>query len=194
MKVSEAFPSKYLKAEDLDGEETVIIDKVVKEEIGEARDLRNVLCFKDGRKMVCNLTNAKRIVLLHGDEMDDWPGKKIVLTTEWVTFKGETVPGLRVKPPGVTTKRKHATKDHGTFQSSTTAPATEGLDDEIPFDPPAAKPDGMSFEEVAEAAASRGYEQLNSLYKAPTTTLEQKRWLSLNKLRLEQLYPRPTTD
>ncbi len=190
MKVSEAFPSKYLKAEDLDGEEAVIIDKIVKEEIGEAKDLRNVLCFKDGRKMVCNLTNAKRIALLHGDEMDDWPGKQIIITTEWVSFKGETVPGLRIKPPGLTTKRKHVVEDRGTHKISTTAPAEEGLNDEVPFDPPAA-PANNSFEDMVRAKASEGgYKAVNALYMEPTTTNEQKRWITLNKLNLEELYPR----
>jgi hypothetical protein len=191
MKISEAFPSKYLKADDLDGEDvTATITKITREEVGEEKQLCLILYFKEDLKpMVCNKTNAKRIELYHGNETDDWMNKKIVLQTEWVTFKGDSIEALRVKPPGKTTKRKHVIEDRGNYTLSTTEPAEEGLNDEIPFDPPAAKPNGMSFEQMAKNAASHGYEQLNALYKAPSTTLEQKRWLALHKLELEQLYP-----
>ena len=36
---------------------------------------------------------------MYGDETDNWDGKKIVLTSEFVEFQGKSVKGLRVKPP-----------------------------------------------------------------------------------------------
>jgi ERF superfamily len=71
---------------------------------------------------------------------------------------------------------------------------------EVPPSAAPAAPDGggattgavgtLPFQEAAELAAKMGgYEQLNNLYRANTTTTEQKRWLTLNKLNLEKLYP-----
>jgi hypothetical protein len=97
MKLAEVFPSNFLKSEDLqDRDVTVVIaGAVMDEKIGKL-----VLSFQGKKKqMVCNKTNANRIAYLYGDETDEWTGKEIVLTSEFVEFQGKTVKGLRVKPP-----------------------------------------------------------------------------------------------
>lgn len=192
MKFSDAFPSRYLKVGDLDGEDmTAVISKVGWEMLGE--DRRLILSFKgDVKPMVCNKTNAKRIALMFGDEeMDNWAGKQITLTAEWTSNpKGEQVQGLRVKPPDKTTKRKIVTQDRGKYQVQSTAPAEEGLDDEIPFEKPAAKPPGI--EDMAREAARAGHEVLASIYRHATT--EGKRKINEMQAELEALYPKPMTD
>ena len=68
--------------------------------------------------MICNKTNANRIKFLYGEETDDWTGKEIVLTSEFVEYQGKTVKGLRVKPPAkpkATPPSSEATDDGASF-------------------------------------------------------------------------------
>jgi hypothetical protein len=136
MKLSEAFPSNFLKSEDLqDRDVTVVIASAELEQVGNERKL--VLSFQGKQKrMICNKTNSQRIKFLYGDETDDWTGREIILTSEFVEFQGRTVKGLRVKPPV-----KRNGKDPG-YQISSgpsatpvrqQAPADPDLDDPIPF-------------------------------------------------------------
>lgn len=99
MKLNEAFPSTYLKSDDLQGKDaSVVIATAEMETVGDERKL--VLTFQGKKKsMICNKTNASRIAFLYGDETDDWVGKEIILTSEFVEFQGKTVKGLRVRPP-----------------------------------------------------------------------------------------------
>ena len=97
--VSEAFPSNYLKAADLNNRTVkVTIDKVIFEEIGQNRDKKPVVLFEKVKKgMVLNKTNAKRIGKMYGEQMDNWSGKEIELYSELVPFQGEDVPSIRVR-------------------------------------------------------------------------------------------------
>jgi len=137
MKLNEVFPSKYVKADDLQGKEVpVVISGVSMEQLGDDRKL--VLQFQGRSKgMVTNKTNAGRIAYLYGDDTDDWIGKEIILAAEFVEFQGKTVKGLRVKPPKNGSSEK---ADHGKFdvmERRKTAPvqnvAQDASDDEIPF-------------------------------------------------------------
>lgn len=116
MKLSDAFPSNYLKSDDLNGRDvTVVIGAAVIEMIGSERKL--VLSFQGKTKsMICNKTNAGRIAYLYGEETDGWLGKEIVLTSEFVEFQGKTVKGLRVRPPqkrdNITTGRREVANPH----------------------------------------------------------------------------------
>lgn len=93
------FPSKYVAASDLHGQDAPVqIVKIVQEEVGETKDVRPVLFFAGCQKgMVLNATNAKRIVRMYGEETDLWLGKTIVLYESETEFKGETVPCIRVR-------------------------------------------------------------------------------------------------
>lgn len=99
MKLSEAFPSNYLKSDDLqDRDVLVVIATAGVEKVG--NDNKLILTFQGKKKsMICNKTNASRIAFMYGDETDEWTGKEIVLTSEFVEYAGKTVKGLRVKPP-----------------------------------------------------------------------------------------------
>jgi hypothetical protein len=103
MKVSEAFPSKYLKAADLNGRQVeVTIREVCFEEVGTTDDSqqRLVLYFKGKDKgLVLNKTNAIAIANALGDETEDWSGNTIVLAPEPVNFKGKIVDGIRARVP-----------------------------------------------------------------------------------------------
>lgn len=92
------FPSKYVAAADLLGQQVAVqIVKVVTEEVGQTKDVRPVLYFSGYQKgMVLNVTNAKRIVRMYGEDSEGWIGKTITLYESETEFAGETVPCIRV--------------------------------------------------------------------------------------------------
>jgi hypothetical protein len=111
MKVSEAFPSKYFKASDLNGEQpTLNIDTVVREEVGKENELKLVVYFQGRQKgLVMNKTNSHALANRFGDETDHWIGKSVQLYSEPVFFQGRTTDGLRVRPvasPAPSTKQE----------------------------------------------------------------------------------------
>lgn len=102
MKLSEAFPSKFLKASDLQGRDVpVTISKVEIEEFdrrGGGKENKLVLSFSGKAKsLVCNKTNAGAIAKVLGtDDTDHWIGRSITLVTREVDFEGETSLAIRV--------------------------------------------------------------------------------------------------
>ena len=84
-----AFPKDYLASHDLDGKDVPLtIDhaeqSMIRGENGEEKKL--VLFFTETRKdtgkpakIVLNITNARTIAAMHGNEMDEWKGKRIAL-------------------------------------------------------------------------------------------------------------------
>ena len=100
MNINEAFPSKYLKAADLQGHTVnVTISNVVKEDIGKGEE-KLILYFQGKQKgMVLNKTNANNIATLYGPETEEWIGQPIVIFEAMVDFQGKTVPALRIRAP-----------------------------------------------------------------------------------------------
>ena len=100
MKISEMFPSKYLKSEDL-GNRTArcIIETIEMCDVGEG-EIKPVFYFQGKDKgMVLNITNANALAAIYGDETEGWRDRELVIFVERVNFKGKMVPGLRVRPP-----------------------------------------------------------------------------------------------
>ena len=100
MNISEAYPTKYLKASDLDGRNvTVTIKSAELEEIGFDKERKLVLSFAGTDKsMVLNKTNANTIARMFGEETDDWAGKRITLCARDVEYQGTMMSALRVLP------------------------------------------------------------------------------------------------
>jgi len=100
MKLSEAYPSSFLKADDLQGRDVIAtISSVELETIGQGADkeMKLVIGFKGKeKKLVCNKTNAGTIGQLYGDETDDWIGKQVILTARDVEYQGKTTLAIRV--------------------------------------------------------------------------------------------------
>ncbi len=86
---SDAFPSNYVKAADLNNRTVkVTIDKVEFEEIGQNKDKKPVMYFEKVQKgIVLNKTNATEIAAKHGETMEDWTGKEIELFSIMVTLQ-----------------------------------------------------------------------------------------------------------
>jgi hypothetical protein len=102
MKMSEEFPSKFLKAGDLQGREVrVIMQNVEREQIGQnADDTKPILYFKGKeRGLVLNKTNANTISDAYGDDTDDWLDQPLILFPAMVAFQGKTQPAIRCRVP-----------------------------------------------------------------------------------------------
>jgi hypothetical protein len=102
MKTSDAFPSRYLSHDDLDGDVTVTIRSVALQDMQRPgtseRVEKPVIEFDELDKgLVCNKTNWLAIARQHGDESDDWTGKDIVLGVERVRFGNDHVEAIRVR-------------------------------------------------------------------------------------------------
>lgn len=135
MKISQAFPSDYVKAADLNGKNVnVIIAGVEFVELGGDRKL--VLKFQNAQKgMIMNKTNAKNISVLYGDDTDDWIGREVVLFSAWVDFQGKTVEAIRVRGPQ---KGPQVSRVHEPLPSQMPPPQPASskhpaFDDEAPF-------------------------------------------------------------
>lgn len=102
MKMSDLFPSKWLKAEDLEEGATLAltIKDVVMEELGQGakKETKPVVYFRDSDKgLVLNKTNGSIIAKMYGDNTDEWIGKTITLFTMEVDSFGDIVRAVRVK-------------------------------------------------------------------------------------------------
>lgn len=130
MRISDAFPSEFLKAADLQGRTvTLFISHVEMAEIG--RDERPVLYFKGKDKgLVLNKTNATNIATVYGDDTDDWAGGEVTLYEAMVDYQGKTVPAIRVRVPP--RKPANAAPRQERQPERVSAPP---MDDDIPFEP-----------------------------------------------------------
>jgi len=120
MDIDGAFPSKWLAAGDLRGQEVhVKMADVRSETVGTAGEFKPVLYFIGKAKgLVLNKTNAKKISHFYGHETDHWHGQPLILYPSETDFAGDTVPCIRVKipsdvaPPG---QAAQAPVDSGSF-------------------------------------------------------------------------------
>lgn len=106
MRMSDAFPSNYLKCADLKGKPVrFTIDSVIMEKLGE--DQKPVLRFVgQDRGLALNKTNALRLVEATGsDDSDDWAGWSVVLYPTKVDYQGQRVDAIRIDDRPGATKR-----------------------------------------------------------------------------------------
>lgn len=99
MKISEEFPSQYLKAADLGGRELrVTMGRVDRETIG--TDKKLVLYFKGKEKgLVLNKTNGNTIGDGYGDDTDDWFDQPLILFSVKTDYQGKVVDAIRCRIP-----------------------------------------------------------------------------------------------
>jgi len=137
MKIGEAFPSSFLKVDDLQGRDvTVTIASVELETIGKDDKEQKLVLGLLGKtkKLVCNKTNAKTIAGLHGEETDEWVGKQIILSPREVEFQGKMVMAIRVslKRPGAAPVQASSSKK-APVQQQEVPPADAADAEDVPF-------------------------------------------------------------
>jgi hypothetical protein len=129
--LSDAFPSKYLKATDLEDGPAVATIKLADLETIKGYDGKEqakvvVYFAKQFKPLILNRTNFESIAdIADSGDTDDWGGTKIELFTVPVTFNGKTADGIRVRKPGAAHKPKKA--------AAPVAESKPDYDDEIPF-------------------------------------------------------------
>lgn len=131
MKMNDIYPSKYLKADDLQGREIrVTMSNVEMEKIGD--DNKPVLYFKGKDKgVVLNKTNASTISSAYGDDTEDWYDQPIILFSVMVDFQGKVAPAIRCRVP-TARDNKPAKSDPISSGPIKQQPAAD-MNDDIPF-------------------------------------------------------------
>lgn len=128
MNINTAFPSNYLKADDLGKSRPVVtISDVRVEKVGE--DEKPIVYFEGKEKgLVLNKTNAATIAeLADSSETDDWSGVRVRLYATKVDFQGRRVLAIRIEeaPAAPRSVRQPEPEPEPDF--------VEVGDDEIPF-------------------------------------------------------------
>ena len=130
MKAGAMVPSKYLKSDDIEGDEVVTISKIGQVNVGKdgAEDMKWAIRFNEkDRPFVLNKTNITRIVkALKTDETEEWLGKKITLYVDHeVQFAGDVVSAIRVRATAPGPDPRKVPGKPGT--------ALSDMDDDVPF-------------------------------------------------------------
>jgi hypothetical protein len=126
VKISEAFPSQYLKAADLDSDTTYTIDRVEMETLGQGKNKEDkpVAYFRETDKsLALNKTNSNVISGLYGDDTDNWVGKRVTLYSTEVEFQGNMTLAIRIrmKKPAATAQTSAGTASTPVPQGRTIA-------------------------------------------------------------------------
>jgi hypothetical protein len=125
-KISEVFPSKYLKASDLQGNEhKVIIAGVVTERFSD--DTKPVVSFRGWTK-TCPINKVVSLFLADalGDDTEAWVGKAVIILPTTQPFQGKTFPVVRFRMP--------AARDAKMPVSTSMPPPAADDGEEPPFD------------------------------------------------------------
>jgi hypothetical protein len=131
MRISDAFPSPYIKAEDLRGKDVnVDIVRVTLEE-GQSSSgpwRRPIVYFLQASKgLMLNVTNARTIAQVTGSsEMNEWIGHRVTLYPTETQYEGRMVPCIRVRAI------RHAVETTATSQSTTVVNSTNGTAGALP--------------------------------------------------------------
>ncbi len=127
MKIMNAFPSKYLRAADLEDQDKLVTIKHIQIEEIAGNEHKPVLYFVEETKgMVLNKVNSKIIAKAYGEETDSWPGKKVVMYMAMVDLRGDMVEAIRLRTPKANYTKANTVAAHHNE-------ANPPPDEEVPF-------------------------------------------------------------
>ena len=98
--LSELYPSKWLKAVDLNGADMCVgIHGLGKKEVGQDQEERVVIEWidKDVKPMILNKENATTIGKLYGEDTSKWRAREVLLYETTVSAFGKTHNVIRVR-------------------------------------------------------------------------------------------------
>jgi hypothetical protein len=131
MRKDDVFPSKYLKAADLNGDPVTLTIasatlETLKNPKGEEQQ-KIVLGFRKAKKTLpLNLTNFESVIDATGeDDTENWPGHKVELYPSEVQMGGKMVDCIRIRAAAQGVLKPKA--------KAAAAPVSDEMDDEIPF-------------------------------------------------------------
>lgn len=106
MKISTAFPSKYLRMDDLEGDVTYTIKTVSMEDVGQGDDKQHkpvIYFIETNKRLTLNPTNAGSIAEQYGDDTEAWGGRRITLFPDpEVTYMGKRTGAIRIRRQATT--------------------------------------------------------------------------------------------
>jgi hypothetical protein len=114
MNYKQAFPSTFLKADDLAETGSVVytIRDAQVEDVGQDENKERKLCLyfeETDQKMVLNRTNADACALMFGEYTEQWVGQKVqVYVDHNVRFGNKVMSGLRITDPYATVPQPRA--------------------------------------------------------------------------------------
>ncbi len=138
MKVSEMFPSKYVRAVDLPAGRDVLttIDSIDMVQIEGEDDLKPCVYFRGAKKgLVLNKTNALVLAQAYGDDSTAWLYKPVALFATTTQFGGKLVPCVRLRVPPPPAPPVPAPPPAAPLMQAAPAAA---FDADVPFDASAA--------------------------------------------------------
>jgi hypothetical protein len=100
--LSESFPTRFLKAADLQNREVkAVIENVKLEQMNDGKeDYKPVLTFVGKKKgLTLNKTNGEKLAASFGDETAEWAGKEVILYPDKTQYNGQLVDCIRVRVP-----------------------------------------------------------------------------------------------
>ena len=130
MNISDLYPSKYIKADDLKGQRVKLaIMSVTVEDVADGEQ-KPVMRFVGKQKgMVLNKTNALSLAVAFGDDVLTWTGREVELLAMPTHFNGKQVMGLVTLPLGLSTPAAAPVQD---FDRSARGDAPSGPHDFVP--------------------------------------------------------------
>jgi len=102
MKMSDMFPSKYLRAADIPAgrEVPLTIASLDMTAIEGEDELKPCLYFRGAKKgLILNKTNGTILAEGFGDDTDRWPGRVVAVYATTTQFGGKMVPCVRLRIP-----------------------------------------------------------------------------------------------
>lgn len=104
MRRDDVFPSKYLKAADLNGKPIVVTIEHAPLETLKSPDGKEskkiVLYFRGAKKALpLNITNWDAVAEICGDDSDEWLGKAVELYPARTQMGGKTIDCIRIRAP-----------------------------------------------------------------------------------------------
>jgi len=102
-KVNEMFPSKYLSAADLGGQDLIVTIKdvmseyITDQEADEEVEKFIVLFEENPKGLMLNKTNTGTIAALYGNDTDNWIGERVTLFPTQVQYMKKMVDAIRVR-------------------------------------------------------------------------------------------------
>jgi hypothetical protein len=138
MKRDEVFPSKYLKAADLDGKPAIVTIKTADLEVLKSTDGKEEakIVLRFGGKKKClplNRINWDTVADILGDDTEDWPGGKIELYPTTTEMAGKTVDCVRIRKPSGELLLPAKNKAAPPSDEDPPLPSDDDIRDEIPF-------------------------------------------------------------
>ncbi len=97
--IDQLFPSKWLKSSDLGSSvRTATISRIDFELVGNEKEKKAVVSFQNTTKrLILNRTNAQILANLYGPKVLAWVGKRIILYSAEVLFRGMPTQAIRIR-------------------------------------------------------------------------------------------------